>query len=139
MPGYDYKPFEVTPPPELDGEGEAKARYPVAIIGAGPIGLAAAVDLATKGVPSIVLDDNNVVSIGSRAICWAKRTLEIFDRLGICYRKRATNILPSSIYNNIMLNNIWLNGQKSFPTSLICVLKTRWLSTRTMVTTLHSK
>jgi 3-(3-hydroxy-phenyl)propionate hydroxylase len=92
MPGYDYKPFEVTPPPELDGEGEAKARYPVAIIGAGPIGLAAAVDLATKGVPSIVLDDNTVVSIGSRAICWAKRTLEIFDRLGIGERMLAKGV-----------------------------------------------
>ncbi len=92
MPGYDYKPFEVTPPPELDGEGEAKTRYPVAIIGAGPIGLAAAVDLATKGVPSIVLDDNNVVSIGSRAICWAKRTLEIFDRLGIGERMLAKGV-----------------------------------------------
>ncbi len=30
----------------------------------------------------IVIDDNNTVSSGSRAICWAKRTLEIFDRLG---------------------------------------------------------
>lgn len=42
-----------------------------------------AVDLALRGVRSVVLDDNNVVSLGSRAICWAKRTLEIFDRLGI--------------------------------------------------------
>jgi len=32
---------------------------------------------------SVVLDDNDVVSVGSRAICWAKRTLEIFDRLGV--------------------------------------------------------
>jgi len=83
MPQYDYQPFGVTAPPELGGVGDAKSKYPVAIIGAGPIGLAAAVDLALKGVPSVVLDDNNVVSIGSRAICWAKRTLEIFDRLGV--------------------------------------------------------
>ncbi len=83
MPQYDYQPFEVTAPPELGGGGEAKSQYPVAIIGAGPIGLAAAVDLALRGIPSVVLDDNNVVSIGSRAICWAKRTLEIFDRLGV--------------------------------------------------------
>jgi len=83
MPQYDYQPFEVIAPPELGGAGEAKFQYPVAIIGAGPIGLAAAIDLALKGVPSVVLDDNNVVSIGSRAICWAKRTLEIFDRLGV--------------------------------------------------------
>jgi len=83
MPQYDYQPFEVTAPPELGGGGEAKSQYTVAIIGAGPIGLAAAVDLALRGIPSVVLDDNNVVSIGSRAICWAKRTLEIFDRLGV--------------------------------------------------------
>ena len=33
-----------------------------------------------------MLDDADVVSVGSRAICWAKRTLEIFDRLGIGQR-----------------------------------------------------
>ena len=62
------------------------------IIGAGPIGLAAAVDLATRGVASVILDDNNVVSVGSRAICWAKRTLEIFDRLGIADRMLAKGV-----------------------------------------------
>ena len=55
----------------------------MAIVGAGPIGLALAVDLAQRGVRSVVLDDNNVVSHGSRAICWSKRTLEIMGRLGV--------------------------------------------------------
>jgi 3-(3-hydroxy-phenyl)propionate hydroxylase len=31
----------------------------------------------------VVLDDNNTVSIGSRAVCYAKRPLEIWDRLGV--------------------------------------------------------
>lgn len=82
MPRYAYKPFEVVTPPELAGR-PAPERYPVAIVGAGPIGLAMAIDLALHGVSSVVLDDNDVVSVGSRAICWAKRTLEIFDRLGV--------------------------------------------------------
>lgn len=30
----------------------------------------------------MLLDDDDKVSVGSRAICWSKRTLEIFDRLG---------------------------------------------------------
>ncbi|MGJ8545853.1 MAG: FAD-dependent oxidoreductase [Sulfitobacter sp.] len=77
---YDYAPFPYIAPPGLSAP---EARWPVAIIGAGPIGLAMAVDLALQGIKSVVLDDNNVVSIGSRAICWAKRTLEIFDRLGV--------------------------------------------------------
>ncbi len=80
MPAYSYTPQPFLRPPELDG-GTTGA--PVAIVGAGPIGLAMAIDLALHGIRSVVLDDNNVVSVGSRAICWAKRTLEIFDRLGI--------------------------------------------------------
>ena len=81
MAGYKYEPFDYVKPPELSGA--APGRYPVAIIGAGPIGLALAIDLAQRGIKSVVLDDNNVVSVGSRAICWAKRTLEIFNRLGV--------------------------------------------------------
>lgn len=77
---YDYKPFDFVRPPELDGR---KTGAPVAIIGAGPIGLALSIDLALHGVRSVVLDNNNVVSVGSRAICWSKRTLEILDRLGL--------------------------------------------------------
>jgi len=81
MGRFAHQRFTSTTPPEL--RGEAGRRYPVVIIGAGPVGLAAAVDLALHGVPSVVLDDSDRVSVGSRAICWAKRTLEIFDRLGI--------------------------------------------------------
>src|SRR5690606_41847323 len=53
--------------------------------GALPI-LAAAIDCALHEIPCVVLDDNDVVSLGSRAICWSKRTLEIFDRLGVADR-----------------------------------------------------
>jgi len=85
-------PFPVTKPPELGGPGNAQSVYPVAIIGAGPIGLAAAIDLAQRGIASVVLDDNNVVSVGSRAICWAKRSLEIFERLGIGQKMLAKGV-----------------------------------------------
>lgn len=78
---YVYEEFPYTTPGPLTGAPDP--RHKVVIVGAGPIGLAMAVDLALKGIASVVLDDNNVVSVGSRAICWAKRTLEIFDRLGI--------------------------------------------------------
>ncbi|WP_295809861.1 FAD-dependent oxidoreductase [uncultured Nitratireductor sp.] len=81
MPRYEYNPFPYTTPSEL--AGEHIGQYPVAVIGAGPVGLAAAIDLAQRGVSVVILDDNNVVSLGSRAICWSKRTLEIFDRLGV--------------------------------------------------------
>lgn len=74
-PVYPYRR-----PPELDA---SEVRHcPVIIVGAGPSGLTAAIDLAQQGIGSVVLDDNNTVSVGSRAICFAKRTLEIMDRLG---------------------------------------------------------
>jgi 3-(3-hydroxy-phenyl)propionate hydroxylase len=86
---YDYAPFPYIAPPGLT---QAEPRHPVVIVGAGPIGLAMAIDLAQHGIKSVVLDDNNVVSIGSRAICWAKRTLEIFDRLGVGDRMLAKGV-----------------------------------------------
>jgi len=56
-------------------------RHPVVVVGAGPVGLATAIDLAQQGTPVVLLDDDNKLSIGSRAICFSKRTLEILDRL----------------------------------------------------------
>ena len=66
-----------------DQDAVRPACHPVVIIGAGPVGLALAVDLAQRGVPAVVLDDSDRVGAGSRAICFAKRTLEIFGRLGV--------------------------------------------------------
>lgn len=87
---YEYRPFPYKRPKGLDRH---EPQHKVLIVGAGPIGLAAAIDLAQQGVPSVVLDDNNVVSVGSRAICWSKRSLEILDRLGVgnaCVSKGVT-------------------------------------------------
>ena len=67
-------------PPEL-GDSNL-ARHPVIVVGAGPVGLSAAIDLKVRGVPVILIDDDDTVSDGSRAIAYAKRTLEIWDRMG---------------------------------------------------------
>ncbi|MGY6632810.1 MAG: FAD-dependent monooxygenase [Alkalilacustris sp.] len=57
-------------------------RHPVVVAGAGPVGLVLALDLATRGVPVVVLDAGTQVSAGSRAMCFARRTLEVLGRLG---------------------------------------------------------
>jgi len=76
---FVYPTYEYRRPPEFDG---AVRHCTAIVVGAGPIGLTAAIDLAQRGVPVLVLDDDNTVSVGSRAICYSKRTLEILDRLG---------------------------------------------------------
>ncbi len=86
---YSYKTQPYTPTKAL---AEGEPRHKVAIVGAGPIGLAMAIDLAQRGVPSVIFAQGNSVSVGSRAICWAKRTLEIFDRLGVGDRMLAKGI-----------------------------------------------
>jgi 3-(3-hydroxy-phenyl)propionate hydroxylase len=75
-PIYPYKSSKdwMTTPPQ---------RKPLIVIGAGPVGLAAAIDARLQGLEVLVLDDDKTVSVGSRAVCYAKRSLEILDRLGI--------------------------------------------------------
>jgi 3-(3-hydroxy-phenyl)propionate hydroxylase len=65
-----------------DQDATKPLRRPIVVVGAGPVGLALAIDLAQRHVPVVLLDNDNTLSTGSRAICFAKRTLEIFDRLG---------------------------------------------------------
>lgn len=65
-----------------DQDAPTPVHHPVIVVGAGPIGMAAGLDAASQGIPAVILDDNNTVSIGSRAVCYAKRALEILDRLG---------------------------------------------------------
>ena len=75
-PIYPYQAptdLKVTPP----------LRKPLIVIGAGPVGLAAAIDARLQGLEVLVLDDDKTVSVGSRAVCYAKRSLEILDRLGV--------------------------------------------------------
>ena len=76
---FTYPKFDYVRPPEL-AEGR-DGHYPVIVVGAGPVGLTAAIDLAHQGQPVLLLDDDDTVSIGSRGVCYAKRTLEVLDRL----------------------------------------------------------
>jgi 3-(3-hydroxy-phenyl)propionate hydroxylase len=74
--------FDLYPYQKVQAQSELAARHPVVIVGGGPVGLTLALDLGRKGTPVLVLDDHEGVGAGSRAICFAKRTLEITNRLG---------------------------------------------------------
>jgi 3-(3-hydroxy-phenyl)propionate hydroxylase len=71
-PRYAYRPAT-----------DRGTRHAVVVAGGGMVGLTAALDLAQRGIRVVLLDDDDTVSVGSRAICFAKRTLEIYGRLGL--------------------------------------------------------
>jgi flavin-dependent dehydrogenase len=62
------------------------AEHPVVVVGAGPVGLSLAIDLAQRGQSVVLLDDADRIGEGSRAICFSKRSLEFWDRLGVGQR-----------------------------------------------------
>ena len=69
--------------PDQDRTADDAAHHPVVVVGAGPVGLSLAIDLAQRGQPVVLLDDADRIGEGSRAICFSKRSLEYWDRLGV--------------------------------------------------------
>jgi 3-(3-hydroxy-phenyl)propionate hydroxylase len=69
--------------PDQDRAAANVAEYPVVVVGAGPVGLSLAIDLAQRGQRVVLLDDDDRIGDGSRAICFSKRSLEVWDRLGV--------------------------------------------------------
>ncbi|MBR0794221.1 FAD-dependent oxidoreductase [Bradyrhizobium jicamae] len=69
--------------PDQDRAGAKMAEHPVVVVGAGPVGLSLAIDLAQRGQRVVLLDDADRIGEGSRAICFSKRSLEFWDRLGV--------------------------------------------------------
>ncbi len=65
-----------------DQDAASAVRHPAIVVGAGPVGLAAAIDLGQRGIPVVVLDDADRIGEGSRGLCYSKRCLEILDTLG---------------------------------------------------------
>ncbi|MDQ6628655.1 MAG: FAD-dependent monooxygenase [Pseudomonadota bacterium] len=92
-PACELPHWPFVAPPDLATAD--RIRYPVVIAGAGLAGLTLACDLAARGVRAVLLDDDDSVGVkgaSSRGICYAQKSLEIFERLGIYERIRAKGI-----------------------------------------------
>lgn len=77
---FDYRVHPAAPRP--GGDQAATGPAPVVVVGAGPIGLVLALDLARRGVPVVVLESEQQVSEGSRAIVFTRRSMEILQQVG---------------------------------------------------------
>ncbi|BDI04658.1 FAD-dependent monooxygenase [Sphaerotilus microaerophilus] len=82
---YRYEVFE----PWLPSAHPAQERQKVVIVGSGPAGMVAALELARHGVPSVLLTAELQFSQGSRAICFTRRSMEILQQVGVADRMTA--------------------------------------------------
>lgn len=73
-----FRLFAAVPAPDA-----ARETAPVVIVGGGPVGLTLALDLGQRGHRVVLLNRLDFISAGSKAICFAKRALDIWDRLGV--------------------------------------------------------
>lgn len=98
-----YFDYQVFPAHTASVNAAQVERRPVVIVGAGPIGLTTALDLARYGIPSIVLEAERQVSEGSRAIVFTRRSLEILQQVGVAERVMAAGLswrFGNSFYRN---------------------------------------
>ncbi|NML17975.1 FAD-dependent monooxygenase [Azohydromonas caseinilytica] len=80
-----YYPYQVFKPWLPSAHG-AQPRRQVVIVGCGPAGMVAALELARLGVASVLLSAELQVSQGSRAIVFTRRSLEILQQVGVAQR-----------------------------------------------------
>ena len=86
---FDYPHFDFAPPVEMTGIAR---RHGVVVVGAGPVGVSAALELARHGVAVVVVDNKATFNDGSRAICIARHSLEGLQQLGVDQRFTAKGL-----------------------------------------------
>lgn len=100
---YNYQVFQ----PWLPSANPAQDCKKVVVVGSGPAGMVAALELARLGVPSVVLTAELQVSQGSRAIVFTRRSMEILQQVGVDARM-TENGLPW------LFGNSYYRGKRVF-------------------------
>ncbi|SEB05543.1 FAD-dependent monooxygenase [Variovorax sp. YR216] len=81
---------------------ETTPPLPVLIVGAGPVGLALAIELGHRGVPCLVIERNDRVGYAPRAKTTNVRTREHLRRWGIADQLRAASPLGAQYPSNVV-------------------------------------
>ncbi|WP_340313684.1 FAD-dependent oxidoreductase [Rhizorhabdus argentea] len=71
---------------------DGRRDFEVIIVGGGPVGLTLALDLGRKGRRVLVLNKRDFVAAGSKAICFSKRSIDIWNRLGVAEKMVAKGV-----------------------------------------------
>jgi 2-polyprenyl-6-methoxyphenol hydroxylase-like FAD-dependent oxidoreductase len=86
-----------------------QARYPVVIVGAGPVGLGIAIDLGQRGIPCALIETRTACGRIPKGQNLTQRSLEHFARWGVEREIRAARLMPKghaigelTAYGNLM-------------------------------------
>jgi len=93
---FEWSRYRSAPPVELSAL--EKADHPIAIVGAGPVGLTLALTIAQYGIPVVLLEARDTLSDNSRTLAVTRRSVQILDRLGIAQAFREKAITRESNY-----------------------------------------
>jgi len=86
----DYQSLRFDYKRQADQDADSPAHHPVVVVGAGPVGLALAIDLAQQQVPVVLLDNDCTLSTGSRAIATRSRPSSVSPTRSCCAHSRCT-------------------------------------------------
>ncbi|CAB5672654.1 3-(3-hydroxy-phenyl)propionate/3-hydroxycinnamic acid hydroxylase [Delftia tsuruhatensis] len=86
--------------PWLASQHPGAQRHSVVIVGGGPVGLTTALELARHGQRCVLLESEQQVSEGSRAIVFTRRSMEILQQVGVAGRVSESG-LPWRFGNSI--------------------------------------
>ena len=103
---YDYQVYQPWLPSSHSAHSAQQCKK-VVIVGTGPAGMVAALELARHGVPSVLVTSELQVSQGSRAIVFTRRSMEILQQVGTAHRM-TENGLPWRFGNS------YYGGQRVF-------------------------
>lgn len=78
---FQWEKYAFKQPAELIGNVDSL--FQVAVVGAGPVGLATALTLAQQGVRVVVLEARDQLSDSSRTLAVSRRSVQVLDRLGV--------------------------------------------------------
>jgi 3-(3-hydroxy-phenyl)propionate hydroxylase len=94
--GYTLPEYPFVAPPALSDPALGRVEtHDIVIVGGGVSGLTLACALARMGVAAVLVDEDNTVGVkgaSSRGICYAQKSLEIFQRLGLYERIAAKGV-----------------------------------------------
>lgn len=82
QPGFfRWEKYAFETPAQL--KGDPGSPFQVAVVGAGPVGLATALSLAQQGIKVVLLESRDQVSDSSRTLAVSRRSVQVLDRLGV--------------------------------------------------------